>query len=43
MFIDWIGIVFIMVPILAPIGPALGFDALLVWHVDLRQPARCPS
>jgi tripartite ATP-independent transporter DctM subunit len=28
MFIDWIGIVFIMVPILAPIGPALGFDAL---------------
>ena len=28
MFIDWIGIVFIMVPILAPIGPQLGFDAL---------------
>jgi len=28
MFIDWIGIVFIMVPILAPIGPALGFDPL---------------
>ncbi|MFW6103327.1 MAG: TRAP transporter large permease, partial [Chloroflexota bacterium] len=28
MFIDWIGIVFIMVPILAPIGPELGFDAL---------------
>ncbi|MCK5213061.1 MAG: TRAP transporter large permease subunit, partial [Dehalococcoidia bacterium] len=28
MLIDWIGIVFIMVPILAPIGPALGFDAL---------------
>ena len=27
-FIDWIGIVFIMVPILAPIGPALGFDPL---------------
>lgn len=28
MFIDWIGIVFIMVPILAPIGPQLGFDPL---------------
>ncbi len=28
MFIDWIGIVFIMVPIIAPIGPMLGFDAL---------------
>lgn len=28
MFIDWIGIVFIMVPIIAPIGPELGFDAL---------------
>jgi len=28
MFIDWIGIVFIMVPILSPIGPQLGFDAL---------------
>ncbi len=28
MFIDWIGIVFIMVPILAPIGPELGFDSL---------------
>ncbi len=28
MFIDWIGIVFIMVPIIAPIGPSLGFDAL---------------
>jgi tripartite ATP-independent transporter DctM subunit len=28
MFIDWIGIVFIMVPILSPIGPALGFDPL---------------
>ncbi len=28
MLIDWIGIVFIMVPILAPIGPQLGFDPL---------------
>ena len=28
MFIDWIGIVFIMVPILSPIGPQLGFDPL---------------
>jgi len=28
MLIDWIGIVFIMVPILAPIGPELGFDPL---------------
>ena len=27
-FIDWIGIVFIMVPIVAPIAPALGFDPL---------------
>lgn len=27
-FIDWIGIIFIMVPILAPIAPALGFDPL---------------
>ncbi|MFC2008781.1 TRAP transporter large permease subunit [Chloroflexota bacterium] len=27
-FIDWIGIVFIMVPIVAPIAPALGFDSL---------------
>ena len=28
MFIDWIGIVFIMVPIITPIVPALGFDPL---------------
>jgi len=28
MFIDWIGIIFIMVPIVTPIGVALGFDAL---------------
>jgi len=28
MFIDWIGILFIMVPILTPLGPALGFDPL---------------
>jgi tripartite ATP-independent transporter DctM subunit len=28
MFIDWIGIVFIMVPIITPIGAALGFNAL---------------
>ncbi|MCL0079030.1 TRAP transporter large permease subunit [Dehalococcoidia bacterium] len=28
-FIDWIGIVFIMVPIITPIGEALGFDP--VW------------
>jgi len=27
-FIDWIGIIFIMVPILAPIAPAIGFDPL---------------
>jgi tripartite ATP-independent transporter DctM subunit len=27
-FIDWIGIVFIMVPIVAPIAPQLGFDSL---------------
>jgi TRAP-type mannitol/chloroaromatic compound transport system permease large subunit len=28
MFIDWLGILFIMVPIITPIGPALGFDGL---------------
>ena len=28
MFIDWIGIIFIMIPIITPIGPALGFDPL---------------
>jgi tripartite ATP-independent transporter DctM subunit len=28
MFIDWIGIVFIMVPIITPVGEALGFDPL---------------
>ena len=28
MFIDWIGIVFIMVPIITPIGAALGFDPI---------------
>jgi len=28
MFIDWLGILFIMVPIITPIGPALGFDTL---------------
>ena len=28
MFIDWVGIVFIMVPIVTPIGVALGFDPL---------------
>ena len=28
MFIDWIGILFIMVPIVTPIGEALGFDTI---------------
>ncbi|MEA3253392.1 MAG: TRAP transporter large permease subunit, partial [Chloroflexota bacterium] len=28
MFIDWVGIVFIMVPIITPIGAHLGFDPL---------------
>jgi len=28
MFIDWLGIVFIMVPILSPLAPALSFDPL---------------
>jgi tripartite ATP-independent transporter DctM subunit len=28
MLIDWIGIIFIMIPILSPIAPALGFDSL---------------
>jgi len=27
-FIDWLGILFIMVPIITPIGAALGFDPL---------------
>jgi TRAP-type mannitol/chloroaromatic compound transport system permease large subunit len=27
-FIEWIGIFFIMVPILAPLAPVLGFDPL---------------
>ncbi|MCJ7496344.1 MAG: TRAP transporter large permease subunit, partial [Deltaproteobacteria bacterium] len=27
-FIDWLGILFIMVPIITPIGDALGFDRL---------------
>jgi TRAP-type mannitol/chloroaromatic compound transport system permease large subunit len=27
-FIDWIGIIFVLVPILAPIIPKLGFDPL---------------
>jgi len=27
-FIDWIGIIFIMIPILSPIAPELGFDPL---------------
>jgi len=29
MFIDWIGIIFLMVPIVTPIGASLGFDP--VW------------
>jgi tripartite ATP-independent transporter DctM subunit len=28
MFIDWLGIIFIMIPIITPIGPVLGFDTL---------------
>ncbi|MCK5212844.1 MAG: TRAP transporter large permease subunit [Dehalococcoidia bacterium] len=28
MFIDWVGIVFIMVPIMAPVATAIGFDPL---------------
>jgi tripartite ATP-independent transporter DctM subunit len=28
MFIDWLGIIFIMIPIITPIVPALGFDPL---------------
>ena len=27
-FIDWIGILFIMIPIISPLAPALGFDSL---------------
>jgi len=33
MFIDWIGIIFIIVPIISPIVPALGFDP--VWFAIL--------
>ncbi|MGB2877979.1 MAG: TRAP transporter large permease subunit, partial [Dehalococcoidales bacterium] len=28
MFIDWLGILYIMVPIISPLAPALGFDTL---------------
>jgi len=28
MFIDWIGIIFIMIPLVTPIGAALGFNKL---------------
>jgi TRAP-type mannitol/chloroaromatic compound transport system permease large subunit len=28
MFIDWLGIIFIMVPIISPLAPALGFNEL---------------
>lgn len=28
MFVDWVGIIFIMVPIITPIGVALGFDKI---------------
>jgi len=28
MFIDWLGIIFIMIPIITPIGPVLGFDTI---------------
>jgi tripartite ATP-independent transporter DctM subunit len=28
MFIDWMGIIFIIVPIVTPVAPALGFDSL---------------
>jgi len=28
MFIDWLGIIFIIVPIISPLAPALGFDEL---------------
>lgn len=27
-FIDWVGIIFVLIPILAPIIPKLGFDPL---------------
>lgn len=40
MFIDWIGITFIMVPVLAPIVPALGFDPLwfgIMFCVNLQM------
>jgi len=28
MFIDWLGILFVMIPLVSPIGEALGFDPL---------------
>lgn len=40
MFIDWIGITFIMVPVLAPIVPTLGFDPLwfgIMFCVNLQM------
>lgn len=44
-FIDWIGIFFIMVPILAPIAPLLGFDPLwfgLIICINLQTSYQTP-
>ena len=35
MFIDWMGIIFIMVPIITPLGESLGFDA--VWFAIMMM------
>ena len=35
MFIDWMGIIFIMVPIITPLGASLGFDA--VWFAIMMM------
>jgi len=50
MFIDWIGIIFIMVPIITPISEALGFDTLwfaMMVIVNLQMsflsPPFCPT
>ncbi len=39
LFIEWIGIVFIIVPIFSPILETLGFNPLWGGHDDLHQPA----
>jgi TRAP-type mannitol/chloroaromatic compound transport system permease large subunit len=49
-FMDWLGIVFILIPILAPIIPKLGFDPLWVammiivnFQTSFMTPPFCPT